>query len=124
MLKILPSQMDQLAERAQADFIVATCAHLRDTYPDRCGPMSDDDLTALVRHGMERARIHGIELALDVRRYIDLMQELGRDFDREVDWAVAILNRPDFSGRIRIDLLCAAHEGRIPEGPEDGPFFP
>lgn len=124
MLKILPGQMTQLAERAQADFVVAMRSHLRSGYPERCGSMSDDELTGLIREGMERARSHGIEIDFDIQRYLELMVVLGPRFDRELDWAAAILGRADFSARIRVDLLCAAHEGRVPERPEDGPFFP
>src|SRR4051812_32818756 len=78
---IQTSQMDQLALLAQADFIVAMRAHLRDAYPERCGAMSDDELTALVRHGMARSRSHGIAIASDVQRYIEVMLALGLDFD-------------------------------------------
>lgn len=124
MLKVQEQQMAHLAALVQADFVAATCSYLRERYPDPCAPMSDDVLAALVRRGMEAARGYGIDAARDVRRYIDLMFQLGPDFDREVAWARSILNRPDFSGQIRIDVLCAAHEGRIPDSPEDGPFFP
>lgn len=124
MLKILDTQMEHLAALAQAEFVVHMRSFLRQRHPDRCLPMSDEALTATIVQGMSRARSYGIEIARDVQRYIDLMFQLGLDFDRDVDWAHAILNRPDFSGQIRIDVLCASHEGRIPEHPGDGPFFP
>ncbi len=124
MLKVLEAQMDHLAAITRADFTADMRAALRERHPAACAPMTDDDLTARIEHGVARSATYGIEIAHDVSRYIDLMFQLGPDFDKDVDWARAILERPDFTGQIRIDLLCAAHEGRIPENPEDGPFFP
>lgn len=124
MLKVLEAQMDHLAALTRADFTADMRSYLRERYPEACSPLTDADLTARIEHGMARSAAYGIDTAADVARYIDLMFQLGLDFDEEVDWASSILNRPDFTGQIRIDLLCAAHERRIPETPEDGPFFP
>ncbi len=124
MLKVLDAQLDHLAALSREDFTAEMRSHLRERYPDACAPMTDAELTAHIEHGVTRAAGYGIEIAGDVARYVDLMFQLGLDFDRDVDWARAILNRPDFTGQIRIDLLCAAHEGRIPETSDDGPFFP
>lgn len=124
MLKVLDAQMDHLAALTRAEFTADMRSSLRERYPEACAPMTDADLTARIEHGMARSAAHGIDTAADVARYIDLMFQLGPDFDKEIDWASSILSRPDFTGQIRIDLLCAAHERRIPETPEDGPFFP
>lgn len=124
MLKVLDAQMDHLAEITRADFTTDMRSYLRERYPDTCAPMTDEDLDARIEHGMARSASYGIDSADDVARYIDLTFQLGPSFDTELDWARSILHRRDFTGRIRIDVLCAAHEGRIPETPEDGPFFP
>lgn len=124
MLKVLEAQMDHLAALTRADFTADMRSSLRERYPELCAPMTDADLTARIELGMARAATYGIDTAAGAARYIDLMFQLGPDFDRDVDWASSILNRPDFTGQIRIDLLCAAREGRIPETPEDGLFFP
>lgn len=124
MLRILESQMGQLAAREQAAFIARTRPLLRERYAERTAAMSDAELTGVIEQGMSAARGYGIERARGVERFLDLMFQLGLDFDRSVGWAHEILNRRDFTGQIRIDVLCAAHEGRIPEDPEEGPFFP
>jgi hypothetical protein len=121
VLKILEAQMDRLAEERQAAFVARMRPRLRERYPEVTAGASDEELGRLVEQGMAASRRYGIEGEGDVERYVDLMLELGSDFDRSVDWASEILNRPDFTGKIRIDVLCAAHEGRIPE---EGMFFP
>lgn len=124
MLKILTSQEERLSATTRTTFTADMRAYLLAEYPEICASLTDAQLTSVVEHGMARSARYGIDLAPDVHRYIDLMFQLGPDFDRELDWARSILHRPDFTGQIRIDVLCAAHEGRIPEKPEDGPFFP
>jgi hypothetical protein len=122
-MKILQAQVDALAQRSQERFQEAARSALRERYPEKTAEMSDAELRAGIDEGMRTSRRYGIENEGDVMAYLYLMFDLGFDFDREVPWARDILSREDFSGRIRIDLLCATHQGRIP-GPEGGLFFP
>lgn len=122
-MKILQSQLGELAQKKQESFRRGMCAALREHYPEATAAMSDEALRARVDEGMRASRGYGIETEGDVEVYLHLMFQLGFDFDREVPWARDILNREGWSGRVRIDVLRAAHEGRIP-GPEGGLFFP
>jgi hypothetical protein len=119
---ILEMQMAGLARQARDLFVATLVGELRGAYPETTSSMTDVDLAGVIREGMVSARSYGIELAGDVESYIHLSFELGFDFDRKVEWAREILNRPDFTGRIRIDLLCAVHEGRAPA--RGGLFLP
>lgn len=122
-MKILRAQVDEFVQRTQESFRELMCAIVRERYPEKTGAMTDEDLRALIDESMKTAHGYGIELEGDVEAYIHILFQRGFDFDRVIPWARDILNREGWSGRIRIDLLRAAHEGRIP-GPGGGLFFP
>ncbi|MEZ4293666.1 MAG: hypothetical protein R3B70_01725 [Polyangiaceae bacterium] len=122
VLRIFDDQMEDLARARRDVFRRGMIADLREHHPRETAALSDAGLTELIDEGMRRARTHGIVTEGDVASWLHLMLDLGRDFDREIPWARDILAREDFTGRIRIDLLVAASEGRIP--PPGTAFFP
>jgi hypothetical protein len=54
--------------------------------------MSDAELLELIRHGVGRARAHGIDTERGACKLLNLMFVFGRDFDRELPWAREILD--------------------------------
>lgn len=101
-------------EQAQAQgFEARMAAHLREFFPGECEGLGAEGVRELVRHGVRRAASYGIRAERDVCKYVDLMAALGRDFDREVQWAAAILNvhrlkSPDYKvGRLCEEALAA-----------------
>lgn len=69
-------------------------AHLRQFFPDDCAELGDARLRDLIHWGIARAAHHGIEVEVDVCRYLDLMMALGQRFDSDpaYPWALPILS--------------------------------
>jgi hypothetical protein len=124
VLKFRKSQVDEIAAPRKARFVEEMRPILRERHPELTGLMTEEDLISVIEHGMRAAHGYGIKTVADTERYIHLMFLAGFDFDTSLPWARHILTRPDFTGDMRIDLLYSIHEDRIPERPEDGPFFP
>ena len=122
-MKILNTQLEELGRRRQESFLQIMLGAVREDYPEKTSAMTDEEIRAHLEEGLRTSYTYGIELEGDVEAYIHLMFQLGFDFDQKVRWARDILNREDWSGSIRVSLLCAAHEGRIP-GAGGGLFFP
>lgn len=124
MLKFSKAQMTAIGAPQPARFVERMRPLLRERYPEQTAEIPEDDLISIIEHGMQSARRYEIKTTAGAERYIDLMFLIAFDFDESVPFARDVLRRPDFTGKIRIDLLCAMAEGRVPESPEDGPFFP
>lgn len=124
MLKISKAQTTAMGAPQLAAFVERMRPLLRERYPEQTALIPEDDLVSIIEHGMQSSRRYGIKTVAGVERFLDFMFLLGFDFETRVGWAREILNRPDFTGQMRIELLCAKYEGRVPERPEDGPFFP
>lgn len=129
MLVIRREQLEAFRRYMSGQFEDRMVAHLKRYFPDRCAPLSDEEVRESIRYGVERADAYEICIEQDVSRYINLMYILGRDFDRDPDlpWAQAIL-----SGRalkrlktVKMDVLyeeaerylARAHNGQGKRGP-------
>jgi hypothetical protein len=93
---MLVIRMEQLRafEKARVErFVAAMIPRLRDEAPEVTGQASDEEIAALVRHGVARAAAYGLESAPQIAGYITCMTWLGPDFDTspEHPWAAAIL---------------------------------
>lgn len=89
------------------DFERRTIADLRSSFPDKLAANSDEDLRALIRYGLERARVYGVVNEDDVTRYFEYMVEYGADFDTAPGtcWAAQILTSPQKSGFEKMNEL-------------------
>jgi len=93
MLSLRAAQIDALTEPRLADFAERMRAHVCRCFVATTRTMSDEDIREVIRCGLERAQIHGIDGERGICKYINLMFVFGRDFDRDprLPWAREIL---------------------------------
>lgn len=86
-------QLAVFEQDAARRFAKRVALHVGRFFPGRCEELGEDGIKEWVAHGIARAESHRITKRGNVRRYIDLMFTLGRDFDLDPDlpWAQAIL---------------------------------
>jgi hypothetical protein len=96
MLKLYPDQTEAFARASVRDYESRMAAHLRRYFPDESRALGPDGLAAHIRHGLARARVHGLVEEHDVALYLNLTVALGPDFDRDpaLPWARAALEDP------------------------------
>lgn len=110
MLTIRQAQFAALSQYDVRRFENWMFAHLHRFFPAECAAAGDDRVMETIRHGIQRAAVHGITEKRDVCRYIDLMAVFGVDFDRDpkLRWASDILaRRADSRSRMRALLVSA-----------------
>jgi len=95
MLVIRKEQMDTLAAARLLSFEAKMIDHLQKVYPEWSRALGPEKLSEFVRHGINRARLHGFEVELDVARYLHVMHDLGEKFDESPDypWAAQLLTK-------------------------------
>ena len=100
MLTIRKEQMAVFAQAEIRKFEDRVVIHLNKFFPRQCEALGDSKLRETIRYGIKRAATYGITAARDVRKYIDAMVALGRDFDtdRRLPWAGEILRARAISG--------------------------
>lgn len=121
-MKIFDSQMEQLSRERRDHFIAVMIEAAREDHPEQTQRLTDAELRVHIEEAMAAAHRYGIEMEGDIEAYVHLTFKHGLHFDNQLSWAHQILNRGDFTGPIRIDLLVAADEGRIP--PPGNTFLP
>jgi hypothetical protein len=74
--------------------------HLRARFPDETRAFDEHSLHEVVIWGIRRAEGYGIDFEDDIRRYLEYMMVLSRDFDTNLQtaWAGDILRRRDVDG--------------------------
>jgi hypothetical protein len=108
MLVIRDEQMAMFRQIALRRFEDRLFERLRETRPQLLAAHGEAALRGLIRQGRERAQGYGISKRHDIERYIDLMLELGADFDRDGahPWARELLEYPNVAATVRLDWLC------------------
>ena len=93
MLSIREEQMAAFSEVAAQKFEDQMLAHLKRCFPDELDSLGESKPRELIQHGVKRAASYGIRGQRDVCKYIDLMIDLGCDFDNDPQliWASQIL---------------------------------
>jgi hypothetical protein len=76
-------QFHSLSQAAAKNFVGRVAAHVGTFFPDRCKTLGQEAVRQWIELGIARAQRHGILAERDVCRYIDLMFELGRDYDQD-----------------------------------------
>ena len=118
MIRIGPAQLDALSRAREDAFLAAQARRLRADHGARLealrvpGPRVPD----LVRAGVERARLHGVEFEEDLVLWLDCMMILRPDFDEALPWAAEILDDAALDGAAKMERLDDALLFR-PEGP-------
>jgi hypothetical protein len=108
MLIIHPQHLKAFADAALLDFEERMLDHLRDFAPRHFRVLTDDEVRAVIRHGMERAAAHHLTTERGIRYYVDVMFMFGSGFDDDplIPWAAPILDGPD-AELVRADRLYA-----------------
>ncbi len=104
MFRMRPEHLAAFEQVSIEDFEDRMVEHLCQSFPDKCKDLGEPALRQTIRHGIDRAEAYQLEEEDDVCLYLDLMLELGRDFDKDPKhaWATAMLKDPadDPSDRI------------------------
>lgn len=98
MLEIRSEQLRILGGAARSAFEADAINHFFEYYPHECGRAGREQVTKLVRLGIERALVHGYTKQREVILYINLMMILGSGFDRDpqIPWVARQLNDLSF----------------------------
>lgn len=111
MLAIRQEQLKAFADAAAKKIEDHLASRLRESHARECAALDDNELSQVIREGIERAAKYGIAGDSGVAKYLYVMLALGRDFDRDprFTWASRILNDESLeSADARIDRLYAA----------------
>lgn len=78
-------------------FVYRMLVHLQATFPEQAGQMPEADLRQMIQQGVKAAEKYKVEAEADVQHYLELMFQLGPDFDTnpQTAWTQPILKRED-----------------------------
>ena len=105
MLIIRAEQMRALSDAMQHRFESSMLRYFRSAYARRLAHVSDTDLSALVRRGIEESGRYGVVTTTDVARYIGTWSSIGPDFDRSQPWASEVLRSTQMTGTQKMDRI-------------------
>jgi hypothetical protein len=93
MITIRPEQMKVFSKAASKSFEDRMVAHLAKFFPQQCKKLGEEKIHETIQQGIVKARRYGIITEHDVCIYIDIMFDLGSDFDvdPELPWASRVL---------------------------------
>src|SRR5690348_8657045 len=89
LLVIRDEQMLMLSRSLLLRFNQEAFEHVHRYFPERCADLGKAESMEWVRDGLERARTFGFESRPDLLRYLNLLFEFGREFERSEDYAWA-----------------------------------
>ena len=116
--RITREQMAALGAAMRRQFEVDALAMLRRDHPQATARHPDDVMQLFVRHGIERARLGGIDTVSDVQRWLRLMLRLGPYFDSDdaphLGGVRAALANVEIWGPLRLDEAEALAEHIAP----------
>jgi hypothetical protein len=95
LLRLTTTQQTALGKVKRNAFELAMVEHIKDTFPDYFAAVGPEAVAELVHYGANRPQRYGIRGQLDIRRYLQLMVILGRDFDVDpaFPWSASILTK-------------------------------
>ena len=105
MLVIQKNQWAALEQSSFNRFVNTMIAVLRRRFAEESSAATDEQLREFVESQIERAAAYDISDRQCVRAFIEIAGSYGRNFDVQLDWARAILNRRILSQRAKIDWL-------------------
>ncbi len=107
MLQIRQEQMDHLGASKREDFIAATLKDLAKLFPDEPSVKDERAARALIEFGIDRAAQYGITRGREVTLFIFLVQDLGRDFEKQPErtWLQELLLDSDLEEQEKMDLV-------------------
>jgi hypothetical protein len=115
---ITPAQYAALSQDARRRFEDLVIAHLKEFFPERCRPLKEPDLRAVIDYGVKHAAVYNIVSEQGVCTYIDLMFLFGKDFDKhpQLPWACQVLTDPSIdTPETRVYQLRLAAQAHLQE---------
>lgn len=90
---IRAAQVKVFEDAAFDDFVAELCRHSKEYSPDLIGTLTDEQLDAAVRKGIDRAKVYGFTNRGPIRFFIEMMIAFGAGFDSDPQypWAEEIL---------------------------------
>jgi hypothetical protein len=107
VLVVAGAQIRALEEAQFERFVHRLAKHLRQSFGDELNHRSDEELLAAVRRFSNTAKLFGIELQDDLRRYAELSAKYGDRMheDRRYPWIGRVLTSNSMSGTAKMDML-------------------
>jgi hypothetical protein len=112
MLTIRKVQLAVLGASMREDYIATTLQDLARLFPDEPEIKDEPATRALIEFGIERAEQYGIKRRREVTLFIFLVQDLGRDFEKQPEnaWVDELLLDPELEEQEKMDLIYARLE--------------
>jgi hypothetical protein len=107
MLKIRKAQVEALSQAMLRQFEDRMVTHLRAACPEQTQDVSEPELRATIRLGVESAAKYEVTDEVDVRRYLECLVLYGPDFDANprTPWAGQILNDKELTGTEKMNRI-------------------
>jgi hypothetical protein len=119
MLTIRREQMEALSAYMRQSFEDRMVRHLAQSFPApfkklAASQANDEPVRALLREGITQAAKYGFSSERDLRQFIDLIMELGPDFETnpETAWVTGILKDHAVPSPARLDLVAQQIQAR------------
>ncbi|MEM9458912.1 MAG: hypothetical protein AAGF11_32335 [Myxococcota bacterium] len=103
MLTIRALQCDALAVEQEMNYVDCLCNLLAARYPSTFAAMERESVTARLMTGLQRAKSYGLNGALELGRYLELVFLMG-NFESS-PWASEVLERIDEIGPTEVSRL-------------------
>ena len=112
MLTIRKEQMEVLGEEMREDYFRTTMQNLAELFPDDPSVKDEAAMRDLIAFGIERAADYGLTRTREVSLFIFLIQDLGRDFEKQPEhgWIDELLQDPELEEQEKMDLIYARLE--------------
>jgi len=103
MLIIRKEQLEAFSKQREESFVKELVRYVKKEFAEETGEAADEDIDAISRQAISRARGYGITERADICRFLNFMFIYGFEFDEDLPWAREILNTPhDRSGTIKM----------------------
>ncbi|WP_441286638.1 hypothetical protein ACSRUE_30445 [Sorangium sp. KYC3313] len=96
--------MEILRTDVESRFCNLVVEEVRRRYPDATAPLSEGEILAHVRSGVERARGHGLTWMSSIASFVELMFDVGPRFD-EHPAVLRLLEDDDLPPDLRVEAL-------------------
>ncbi|MGB7210439.1 MAG: hypothetical protein WBD27_17430 [Pyrinomonadaceae bacterium] len=127
MLVIRRQQIQEFIARDEAELTDVVRDAIREANGDRVKDYANDDLNAMLRIGIERAKSHELACAEDIAYFVAIMFEVAPRFDEQTDIR-KVLENTVFPSDIKLEQLftCVDDAAWIEAGRlyEDSFWFP
>lgn len=116
MLIIRKEQMDALGAEMLKGFHRRMVAHLRTLFPTKTPEWDETTGNEFVVAGTAKAGVHQVKAERDVARFVDLMLELGNDFESRPDmaWVKPLLADREMGGTGKMNAIYRELATRVP----------